>query len=98
MEIADFQTLVERIYFERDQSRGIPKNFMRLIEEVGELSEALFHHQAKKDAENLSGEFADVFAWLTSLASLSGVRLEEAITKYTDGCPACHALPCTCAE
>lgn len=94
MEIGEFQGIVERIYFDRDRKRGIGRNYMRFVEEVGELSEALFHD----DRENLPGEFADVLAWLSSLASLSGVKLEEVISKYTSGCPACGGEPCSCKE
>lgn len=94
MEIDDFQGLVEKIYLDRDRERGIPRNYMRFVEEVGELSEALFHD----DRDNLPGEFADVFAWLSSLASLSGIRLEDVISKYREGCPSCHAVPCSCKE
>ncbi len=94
MEIEEFQGLVEKIYFERDRRRGIPRNYMRFVEEVGELSEALL----KDDRQNLPGEFADVFAWLVSLASQSGIRMEDVISKYTGGCPSCQATPCVCEE
>jgi len=44
----------------------------------------------------LAGEFADVFAWLCTLASLSGVKLEGAVQKYAQGCPKCGGRPCGC--
>ena len=43
-------------------------------------------------------ELADVFAWLASIASQCGVSLEEAVDKYRNGCPVCHAIPCKCPE
>ena len=92
MEIAEFQDLIQRIYAERDGPRGIPKNYLRFVEEVGELAEAFFYDRK----EELPGEFADVFAWLVSMASCAGVQLEDAIAKYADGCPGCHAIPCAC--
>jgi len=46
----------------------------------------------------LKKEFADVLAWLFSLASLSGINMEETISKYTAGCPVCHGIPCICIE
>ncbi len=92
MEIGEFQDLIERTYSHRDTPRGIPKNYLRLVEEVGELAEAFFYERT----DELPGEFADVFAWLVSLASISGVRLEDAIAKYKEGCPGCHAIPCAC--
>jgi NTP pyrophosphatase (non-canonical NTP hydrolase) len=46
--------------------------------------------RGKPDPANLREEFADVLAWLTTLANISGVDLEEAIReKYlgADGGP-----------
>jgi len=52
---------------------------MWFIEEVGELSTAL----ASKDKKGAEGEFADVLAWLCTLANISDVDLEKACDKYT---------------
>jgi NTP pyrophosphatase (non-canonical NTP hydrolase) len=47
----------------------------------------------------LKEEFADVFAWLVSLASLCGIDLgKEASDKYSGGCPKCGKIPCECKE
>lgn len=92
MEVEDFQKRIEAIYFERDGKRGIPGTFAWLVEEVGELSRAL----RKKEPKNLREEFGDCFAWLASLASLSGVDLAEAARKYDHGCPRCKKTPCGC--
>ena len=94
MQISEFQELIEGIYFERDSVRGVGGTFMWFIEEVGELAAAL----RKNDRENLKEEFADVLAWLCTLASLVEVRMEEAAAKYADGCPRCRSTPCTCSE
>ncbi len=93
MEITDFQKLIERIYFERDSARGLAGTHMWFCEEVGELTRALRRgHQ-----DELEGEFADVFAWLSTLASMSGIDLEAAaMKKYAKGCPRCEAAPCAC--
>jgi NTP pyrophosphatase (non-canonical NTP hydrolase) len=48
---------------------------------VGELATAL----AKNDRKNKREEFADVFAWLCTLANISDVDLEKACKKYTSG-------------
>lgn len=53
---------------------------MWLIEEVGELATAL----AGNDAANKEEEFADVLAWLCTLANINDVDLQKAIKKYTD--------------
>lgn len=93
MTIAQFQKLIEDIYFEKDNSRGMERTFMWLVEEVGELSEAL----RSGTPEQLRGEFADVAAWLSTLASIAGVDLEQAVTdKYSRGCPKCGGTPCRC--
>ena len=92
MTLHEFQELVEGIYFERDNARGVAGTFMWFLEEVGELARAL----RADDRENLSEEFADVLAWLSTLASISGVRLRDAARRYADGCPYCGHAPCTC--
>ena len=79
MHISEFQQLISERYEERDQARGIPGTFMWFIEEVGELATAL----AANDKENKQEEFADVFAWLCTLANVSEVNLEQACAKYT---------------
>jgi len=93
MQIADFQRLIEAIYFERDSARGLAGTHMWFCEEVGELTRAL--RRGRK--EDLEGEFADVLAWLSTLASIAGVDLEEAAArKYAEGCPRCSGTPCAC--
>jgi len=52
---------------------------MWFVEEVGELATAL----ANDDTENKNEEFADVFAWLCTLANIAEVDLEKACEKYT---------------
>jgi NTP pyrophosphatase (non-canonical NTP hydrolase) len=79
MHISEFQQLISQKYQERDQKRGIPATFMWFIEEVGELATCLAGEDEKDKAE----EFADVFAWLCTLANISSVDLEKACEKYT---------------
>lgn len=92
MTLEEFQQLIESIYFERDRARGTAGTFMWFLEEVGELARAL----RAGEPENLREEFADVLAWLTTLASISGVRLSEAARRYASGCPYCGQAPCRC--
>jgi NTP pyrophosphatase (non-canonical NTP hydrolase) len=79
MQISEFQKLISKKYEKRDRERGIPATFMWFVEEVGELATAL----ASKDGKNKKEEFADVFAWLCTLANISDVDLEKACKKYT---------------
>jgi NTP pyrophosphatase (non-canonical NTP hydrolase) len=66
---------------------------MWLMEEVGELSAAL----REKDKPALAAEFADVLAWLATLANVTGVDLATAFqAKYGQGCPGCRRSPCVC--
>jgi NTP pyrophosphatase (non-canonical NTP hydrolase) len=93
VQVREFQELIERIYYERDAARGLAGTHMWFCEEVGELTRALRRNRR----EELEGEFADVLAWLATLASIAGVDLEEAArTKYARGCPRCLSTPCAC--
>jgi NTP pyrophosphatase (non-canonical NTP hydrolase) len=93
--IREFQDLIERIYGEKDRARGLAATYMWFAEEVGELTRAV---RRGDDRANMEEEFADVLAWLSTLASIRGVDLEAAARrKYAAGCPYCHATPCACA-
>ncbi|MBN1508320.1 MAG: hypothetical protein JW955_15840 [Sedimentisphaerales bacterium] len=81
MQISEFQRLIARKYKKRDKERGVPRTFLWFIEEVGELATAL----ASRDKANTEEEFADVFAWLCTLANITDVNLERACGKYTSG-------------
>lgn len=80
MQISEFQRFISDKYEKRDRQRGTPATFMWFIEEVGELSTAL----ASQDQQNKTEEFADVLAWLCTLANINDVDLEEACKKYLD--------------
>jgi NTP pyrophosphatase (non-canonical NTP hydrolase) len=79
MLISEFQELISKRFEKRDRERGTPRTFLWFIEEVGELATAL----AGDDQNNKVEEFADVFAWLCTLANINGVDLEKACAKYT---------------
>jgi len=94
MEIAEFQRQIERTYLQRDTERGVAGSFLWFLEEVGELATAI--RSGRREA--LAEEFADVLAWLSTLASIEGIELQEAVRKYENGCPGCHRIPCTCSD
>ncbi|RME73915.1 MAG: nucleotide pyrophosphohydrolase [Planctomycetota bacterium] len=106
MRIRDFQRVIERTYLERDRARGLEATFMWFVEEVGELARDLQQHRAAGGGDGpvapdspLAREFADVLAWLSTLASIVGCDLEAAATaKYGGGCPRCGAVPCACSH
>jgi len=92
---SEFQELIRRMYLPKDVARGTAGTFMWLIEEIGELASALRDgtHQER------SLEFADVLAWLTTIANVAGVDLTEAVRqKYGSGCPGCGRFVCTCPD
>lgn len=87
--IRAFQQLIRDRYYATDSARGTPGTFMWLIEEVGELATALQDNAPGKNPTpeqqvNLNEEFADVLAWLATLANVNGVDLESALAKYTN--------------
>ena len=93
--ISEFQRLIRDMYLEKDMSRGVDGTFMWLMEEVGELAAALRDGTREERME----EFADVLAWLTTIANVVGVDLTEAvIAKYGTGCPGCGEFICTCDD
>ncbi len=94
MEIREFQKLMYDLYFENDSKRGVFGNFAWLVSEVGELARAI----RSGDRDKIEEEFADVFAWLASLANVLGVDIEgAAMRKYPGKCPRCDSNPCRCA-
>jgi NTP pyrophosphatase (non-canonical NTP hydrolase) len=96
MKISEFQKLIEDIYLERDRARGRDGTFVWFVEEVGELARELARPRPD-GGRNLREEFADVLAWLSTLASIAGVDLEAAAReKYREGCPKCRSKPCAC--
>lgn len=87
--VAAFQQLIRDRYLATDAARGVPGTFMWFMEEVGELATALQDNAPERtpteaQRANLSEEFADVLAWLTTLANISGVDLATALGKYTE--------------
>ncbi|TFF89567.1 MAG: nucleotide pyrophosphohydrolase [Promethearchaeota archaeon] len=97
MHIKEFQELMRSLYYERDKKRGVARTFMWLCEEVGELSKAINRKNADKNKENIGNEFADVFAWLCSLANILEMDLEKySLKKYDFKCPKCNSNPCIC--
>ena len=93
LSLRDLQALIRQMYGAKDAARGVEGTFMWLMEEVGELAAAL----REGTHEELALEFADVLAWLTTIANVTGVDLEAAVRKkYGSGCPGCGQFLCCC--
>jgi NTP pyrophosphatase (non-canonical NTP hydrolase) len=94
--LAELQESIRATFGAKDGRRGIDGTFMWFMEEVGELAAAL---RGRMPHEHTAAEFADVLAWLATLANASGVDLTAAMqAKYGNGCPSCQKSPCACGE
>ncbi|MEM9167253.1 MAG: MazG nucleotide pyrophosphohydrolase domain-containing protein [Planctomycetota bacterium] len=89
--ISDFQQLIRERYFATDNARGTAGTFLYLTEEFGELATALAANNkpsgtgpTPEERANLEEEFADVLAWLATLANINGVDLGSTLEKYYD--------------
>src|SRR5947209_1277976 len=93
--IAQLQQVIRDTFDAKDRRRGVEGTFMWFMEEVGELATALRSGSGEERAQ----EFADVLAWLATLANAVGVDLEAAaLAKYGGGCPGCGRIPCVCDQ
>jgi len=88
--VFEFQELIRTRYFDSDNARGTAGTFLYLTEEFGELATALANNNRKDkppttaERENLEEEFADVLAWLATLANINQIDLAQTLIKYTD--------------
>ena len=93
--LGQLQQVIRDTYDAKDRRRGVAGTFMWFMEEVGELASAL---RGGSDEEK-AAEFADVLAWLATMANAVGVDLEAAVqAKYGGGCPGCGRIPCVCDQ
>lgn len=94
MRLRDLQKVIRDTYYHKDSRRGVDRTFIWLVEEVGELAEAV----RKRDLREVREEISDLIAWTLSLANLLEVDVEEAMERYSKGCPKCGSIPCKCPE
>jgi NTP pyrophosphatase (non-canonical NTP hydrolase) len=93
MTLEELQSLIDRMYSAKDRERGPAATYLWFCEEVGELAAAL----REGTQQEKSAEFADVLAWLATLANISDVNLADAVMeKYGQGCPGCGQMVCAC--
>jgi NTP pyrophosphatase (non-canonical NTP hydrolase) len=101
--LAELQGRIRDLFGAKDARRGVEGTFMWFMEEVGELSAALRVGAGPAAEEaarrELALEFADVLAWLATLANIAEVDLDAAVeAKYGQGCPKCVRSPCVCEK
>ncbi len=92
MDLIHFQGLMRETYGSRDRNRGTAASVAWLVEELGELAQAV---RKGTPADQLH-ELGDVLAWLASIADQLGLSLAEAAQRYANGCPHCRVTPCEC--
>ncbi|MHA1198192.1 MAG: MazG nucleotide pyrophosphohydrolase domain-containing protein [Candidatus Heimdallarchaeaceae archaeon] len=84
---------MRNLFYNKDKARGKEKTFLKLVEEVGELSEAIL----LQDELKITEEIMDVIAWIYSIANLAEIDVEEMFfKKYAHSCPKCKDNPCSC--
>ncbi len=84
MRIREAQQLIRKTYYEKDKNRGLYATFAWLVEEVGELANAIL----SGNRDNMEEEIADVLAWLLSVANLLDIDVEKAfVKKYSNPPP-----------
>ena len=76
MTLSELQRMIRETFGAKDASRGIAGTFMWFMEEVGELAAAL---RGSMPPAHTAAEFADVLAWLVTLANAAGVDLTAAV-------------------
>jgi len=95
MRVGELQKHIGELYLAKDRRRGATGTMLWMVEEVGELAEAV----RRGERQGLEEEMADVLAWLASLANLLDVDLERAFAaKYPATCKRCGQKPCACPE
>ena len=68
---------------------------MWLMEEIGELATS----RGRTAPTRSMGEFADVLAWLTTIANVVGVNLTQAVQQSTvRAAPGCGRFVCSCPD
>lgn len=92
MQLDELRDLMVETYGLQDSERGIPATIAWIAEEVGELAQAV----RKGTRDEQLHELGDVLAWIASLAAQLDLSLEDAISRYVDGCPKCGSRPCSC--
>ena len=77
VDLTYLQDKMKTFYYEKDSKRGLYATFTWLVEEIGELAEALL----SQNREAIEEEIADVIAWTLSIANLVGINAESSLCK-----------------
>ncbi len=90
----EWQKMFERIYGNVNATLSAEQIWMHVMEEAGEVARDM----RKEDYDKLAQDLPDIFAWLCSFATQTGIHIEDAIwTKYPQICPYClRKRNCVC--
>ena len=98
MEIAEFQHLMQELYFQNDSQRGISRTALWLVEEMGELMHELKKPENDINRDAIGEEMADLYAGRI-FSQFAWIHLNLAIeTKYPGYCVKCGRNPCVCQK
>jgi len=91
--IKELQEMMKSLYYLKDKKRGKTRTMLKLVEELGELAEAVL----LEDIEKVEEEMVDLVAWVLSLSNLFDLDLTHSfLAKYNHVCPKCKNNPCSC--
>jgi NTP pyrophosphatase (non-canonical NTP hydrolase) len=76
--ISSFQRHISERYEKADRERGTAGTWLWFSEEIGELARALARNESR---DNVEEEFADVLAWLCTLANINDIDLASAVAR-----------------
>jgi NTP pyrophosphatase (non-canonical NTP hydrolase) len=105
-EISDWTKHLDFMYGKKNRENGIYYVYTRLSEEFFESVAAHYFDDIvnpeislDKRRENLAHEFADMFAWIFSIAGMLEIDLQKAVEReYGGNCPNCNRCPCVCVS
>ncbi len=82
MEISQIQTYIKSFDFNDQNKNGY---FLKLIEEIGELSEAIRKHKKSNDenTDEIGEELSDVLYYICAIANVYDIDLEKAFESKT---------------
>lgn len=94
---------LDAVYGKKNRERGINYAHSRLSEEVGEVVSAQLievydqRHTLTEVRQTVSREFADVFAWIFSIAGILEIDLDSVLEdRYPKVHHRCGQRPCNC--
>lgn len=104
--ITDWVTHLDILYGASNRKRGIHAAINRLTEEMHEVESAhLFDGVGNgvmtlsQRREQVAQEFADLFAWIFSIAGMLDLPLQKVVEeRYGGNCKRCGKRPCDCSS